>query len=549
MIHKYSPLISRNQRNTCAPCYINLVRGKFSMPNIYDKSFKIPLLLNPTLEIDTLTDQPFNWIENNYVPYTVAVTGMPPCTYSEGNLIKVIGGQTMYVSIYDRHAPTAPIYSSYIELEQTFTYNNSGTVSLLLDLDGYFQNTTGNIYVSIKDSLGAIMYEGGLGVNNICFETNDDIFTINIRIELDEFTELLTNPPCNVVPTSLIKSFVFNSINLYYYARLYELQGLEDFSTSNEQSIKYNAVNDGSSFCIGANDNYMTLTYTATMKNTTDYVFYILFNNTYGASNIILDIFDENNILYSTDNYPIGTGTSQLLSGIYGIGTNGTYTLRFTIGTGDERICITGLCFGDNYDLSDLGADPCNGVAEIDIKINCDGIIYTYDITNVDAGNFTINGIRYPYRNIEYNCKEPYIQLYYYNSCPINTDDGDFIFFRDENENPIYYSIVLQGVVFGNTPKALDGYSNEYRFVNKRGFAESVFERDIEVDNLPEELVASLQLALMCDNLLIDLGDGIKRKVYSNKNAAIEAESNEAGNLDIKFTLTTYGIINSSCRC
>lgn len=549
MINKYSPLIKAPQRNTCADCYINLVKDNTFINETYDTSFKIPIIQNPSLVIDTVTDMPYNWVEGNYYPYDATIIATPdPCFWSEGNLVMLLNGKTMYISAYEPHAPSLPPYSRYIELEQDFIdLGNNDNHYFYINFDGYFQNVTGNAYINIKDSLGNIMYEGGLGDDYVCFNSTDTNFTLYVMIELDEFTELFSINPCNIIPASQRKGFVFNNINLYTFSRVYEVKALEDFSASNENSIKYNVINSGTSLCIGDANTFMQLTYDVDLKYTTDYIFYIIYNNTYGASNIVLDIFDANNILYSSTSYPITTGSNLVLSDIFSILINGTYKLRFTIGMGDERICVTGLLVGDNYDYSDLTVEGCETPIDWDKRIYCEGSLYKISANAEENGTFIINGAKYPFRSL--GAKEPYIKLYYYNSCPISTEDGEFIFFKDENGNPLHYSIVLQGVVFGNTPKALDGYVNEYRFNNKRVFAESIFERDIEVDNLPEELVASLQLALMCDNLLVDLGDGKKLKVNSDKNASIEAETNDIGNLDIKFTLITYGLLNSACSC
>ena len=123
-----------------------------------------------------------------------------------------------------------------------------------------------------------------------------------------------------------------------------------------------------------------------------------------------------------------------------------------------------------------------------------------------ESGYLQVNGNKYYFEN-EY-CNDV-IGLKYYNDCLILTDEGDYIF--QKMKMIIYYrsKSSSNGFVFGISTKNEDGISFLKQISKKRSFAKSIYERDIEINDVPEEFVYSLSLALMCRYIWIDLGNGL----------------------------------------
>jgi hypothetical protein len=199
------------------------------------------------------------------------------------------------------------------------------------------------------------------------------------------------------------------------------------------------------------------------------------------------------------------------------------------------------------YDLSNIGIDSCNGSGDYSVKCNCYSVVHTWsNLSEYESGYVQFDRDKYYFVNA--GC-EGYIRLRYYNDCPIVTDAGDYDFHIDKDGNATPQDIVMHGFIFATQPKFEEGTQRSSIFNRRRVFSQAVFERDIEVGGIPEELMQSLTLALMCKYIYADFGDGVWREVFAAKDSVIDVTPNEIGMCDVKFSLTYGGIVNSPCNC
>lgn len=543
MIHKYSPLISDKQRTTCGECYINVVKDKVELTTTLDDSVCVPLLINSGVSGNSLPLTGWS-ITNNYPPSFVPDPLDPmrdilvenslyfnamPFTYYKTTQVLPTGCAGNYIILEQPMVLTQTICGDYHRLKIT--------------TNGAFINCSGTVNIEIVDSLNAIVFEQivEIGVVDICFQSGDTNFTIKYTIEIIDPYRYIPR-----IPHNKDKRF-----------EIYEFQVCEVYVTQNNifterfnnplVPIKNNVIVDNS-FCIDYAHPYMILEYYFDFEALKQYSLDILTSSAYPTNQtLVVNIYDSSNLLVDSDSYVINSMTTELIRHNYTTFTTGTYKVDIIIGNGDDRICINKLWLSDVYDLSNLGLDSCNGSGDFSVKCNCHSIVYTWsNLSDYESGYVQFDRDRYYFVNA--GC-EGYIRLRYHNDCPIATDVGDYDFHIDEYGNATAQDIVMHGFIFATQPKFEEGTQRSSIFNRRRVFSQAVFERDIEVNGIPEELMQSLTLALMCKYIYADFGDGVWREVFAAKDSVIDVTPNELGTCDVKFSLTYGGIVNSPCNC
>lgn len=543
MIHKYSPLISDKQRTTCGDCYVNVVKDKVELTTTLDDSVCVPLLINSGVSGNSLPLTGWS-ITNNY-PTSVVPDPLDPMNniLVENSLYYNATPFTYYKTT--QVLPTG-CAGNYIVLEQPMVLTQSicgDYHRLKITTKGAFINCSGTVNIEIIDSTNSIVFEQivDIGVEDICFKSGDVNFTIKYTIEIiDPYRSI------QLIPKGKKKRF-----------EIYEFQACEVYVTQNNiyterfnnplVPIKNNVIVDNS-FCIDYAHPYMILEYYFDFEALKQYSLDILTSSAYPTNQtLVVNIYDSSNLLVDSDSYVINSMTTELIRHNYTTLTTGTYKVDIIIGNGDDRICINKLWLSDVYDLSNLGLDSCNGSGDFSVKCNCHSIVYTWsNLSDYESGYVQFDRDRYYFVNA--GC-EGYIRLRYYNDCPIATDVGDYDFHIDEYGNATPQDIVMHGFIFATQPKFEEGTQRSSIFNRRRVFSQAVFERDIEVNGIPEELMQSLTLALMCKYIYADFGDGVWREVFAAKDSVIDVTPNEIGTCDVKFSLTYGGIVNSPCNC
>lgn len=551
MINKYNPIISDSQKDTCQECYVNVVKDSIYIVDLLDDSVCMPLLANPQLYLYGNAVPPSWTVTNNCGSAFIPDPSDPLTPIIVANIFTqpvLLGVNYPFKYETTQILPT-PCGGNYLEISQPFVLTQSTCGDyhrLKLDTDVLFTNCIGTISIEIKDSSNVIVYENvdGAGQLDICIKSTDTNFTIKYKLVIDnpdrsafayagqpiKKLEVLNLQVCEVYPSHE---------NIY----------TEDFSNPIQPYFKENVVSDGDNFCIGDQSTFMILQYSFILDKLKQYSLDVLLGSTYPtAQTFSITIWnDATNTIVSTGSYNISPNTTTLVQHPFTPMSSGKYRYDIVVLYGDERICINGLWLSDRYDGSNNNGDFCIGGGTLDIHCNCYTYVYGYkNLPQGESGYLQYNRLKYNFKSAQCN---QYIRIKYYNDCPIITEDGDFLFHKDDSGNVIPLEIVLQGFVFGSQPKFEEGSQRNNLFNRRRTFSKAIIEQDIEVDAIPEELVKSLTLALMCKYIYIDLGDGVYKEVFTGKDTIIDSTPNNFGTVDIKFTITTGGLLNSNCNC
>ena len=537
MISKYNPLISNNQRNTCGECYVNKVKDTFTLTNILDSNVCIPKVINDKcLQVTPPDGIPQYWTALNEVPFV----GIIP---TKGNSFFYNSGYNAitYLSIKE----STPSYDSYITLVQRVTLEEficGEYHKARFYIDGKFLNTSGSISLEIKDTSGDVVFSQ-INVKDeieICFKSTDTVFDIYVTIDILDYWTI--NKPAQ---------YVLYKIQLCEVVTKYSNIINETFNDNSNPIKKYNVINNGSTFCGGTQStiSYIDYKVDSLVPITGQYCIDLIIDSGIPASSTLtIHLLDKDFLFVSNNYFSINGNEDNQHIHLDFSATDETMYIRLFFWTADENICLKSLWVSDCWDSSDLSLDTCNGSGDMEVVCDCNSLSYIVkNLYEGESGYLQVNGNKYYFEN-EY-CNEV-IGLKYYNDCLILTDEGDYIFQKDENDNILSQQIFFNGFVFGISTKNEDGYQfSPNKFLKKRSFAKSIYERDIEINDVPEEFVYSLSLALMCRYVWIDLGNGLWQEVYTNDNAQLDITPNEFGTVDIKFTVYFGGIISSSCNC